>query len=144
MKNEKIRKFLSGDREHVLYWISIWAIVIAGVIYLAQLWFVNYVNQPDLMKCPLKIMVGIPCPGCGGTRAIVSLLKGQFLSSLYYNAFATYGCVIYGVFFLTQTMQRVTRGRIQGMKYRHRYLWIGIIILILQYLLKLIIPEYSI
>lgn len=144
MKNERIRKFFEKDTEHVLYWLSIVTIIITGIIYVTQIWFVNYVNQPGLMDCQMKRMFGIPCPGCGGTRAIVNLFRGNLLASLYYNAFATYGCIIYGAFFITQTLQRITKGRIHGMKFKRIFLWIGIAILAIQYVLKLTIPGYII
>lgn len=35
--------------------------------------------------CFLKGMLGIPCPGCGGTRAMVLLAKGDVLGSLDMN-----------------------------------------------------------
>ncbi|MBV9928935.1 MAG: DUF2752 domain-containing protein [Acidobacteria bacterium] len=38
--------------------------------------------------CPLKSATGIPCPGCGLTRASVALLRGDFASGLRAHAFA--------------------------------------------------------
>lgn len=37
--------------------------------------------------CPFRFLFGISCPGCGMTRAIISIFKLDFISALYYNAF---------------------------------------------------------
>jgi hypothetical protein len=38
--------------------------------------------------CPVKSALGIPCPGCGLTRATVSLLRGEFAAAIGLHAFA--------------------------------------------------------
>lgn len=38
--------------------------------------------------CPVLQSVGIPCPGCGLTRATALLLRGDFQSSINFHAFA--------------------------------------------------------
>lgn len=36
-------------------------------------------------NCPLYFMFGIPCPGCGMTRAFISLLKFDISQAFYYH-----------------------------------------------------------
>lgn len=36
-------------------------------------------------RCPIKLITGFDCPGCGSQRALHSLLDGHPLESLHYN-----------------------------------------------------------
>lgn len=38
--------------------------------------------------CPVKSALGIPCPGCGLTRASIALLRGDFAAAFDLHAFA--------------------------------------------------------
>lgn len=35
--------------------------------------------------CPSRVLLGIPCPGCGMTRSFVALAHGDFLAAINYN-----------------------------------------------------------
>lgn len=39
--------------------------------------------------CPLKNLADLPCPTCGGTRALLSLCKGQFSQAFSFNPLIT-------------------------------------------------------
>ncbi len=47
--------------------------------------------------CPFYNLTGLPCPGCGLTRAFVCLGHGQWRESLHWHPL---GWLIYGVFLL--------------------------------------------
>lgn len=40
---------------------------------------------PDV--CLIKCTTSLPCPSCGSTRSVLSLLHGDFLNALYLNPF---------------------------------------------------------
>lgn len=39
----------------------------------------------DIYKCPFKAITGIPCPGCGMTRAVLHACKGDFREAFRYH-----------------------------------------------------------
>ena len=60
----------------------------------------NYIYNNQDFICVFNKYVGLPCPGCGGTRAVVSLFHGKILRSLLYNISVLYFCVAYVQFML--------------------------------------------
>ena len=55
--------------------------IIGGILIFSE-------RLPTILRCPFKFITGLPCPGCGMTRATLSLFKGDMLSSFYYNPLA--------------------------------------------------------
>ena len=51
---------------------------ILSLIYFAQ----SIIKLPD---CLVKQLTGIPCPSCGSTRAVMSLMRFHFWESVLYN-----------------------------------------------------------
>lgn len=51
--------------------------------------------------CPMLVMTGIPCPGCGLTRAVIFLARGQVLRAAYINpsVFPLIGFLLYCGYF---------------------------------------------
>lgn len=47
--------------------------------------------------CPMVIVTGLPCPGCGMTRAAVSLLRLRFLDAFAYNS-CVYLWLVFGMY----------------------------------------------
>lgn len=43
--------------------------------------------ETDQSLCPLKMLSGFPCPGCGITKSLVYFYEGDIQKSLYYNIF---------------------------------------------------------
>lgn len=49
-------------------------------------------------SCPIVVLTGFPCPGCGMTRAMILILKGSFDSAWRLHPFS-YAWLVYGVVF---------------------------------------------
>ncbi|HET7231331.1 MAG TPA: DUF2752 domain-containing protein [Longimicrobium sp.] len=66
------------------------ALLLAGA-GLAALLVVLYLYNPLQVgfypRCPLYLLTGIYCPGCGALRATHALLHGHVITALGYNAF---------------------------------------------------------
>jgi len=136
--------FLEKDVEHCLYWVSIFIVIIMAIFFPIMIFASEYMSSQGVQTCMMKEMWGIPCPGCGGTRAVYALLKGKIFTSIYYHALVPYTVVMYAIFFITQTLQRITKGKIKGMKYRNWYFIVALVILVVQFVLKLAVPGYNI
>lgn len=90
-----------------------------------------------LPKCFFHITTGYYCPGCGGTRAIIYLFKGQLLKSFFYHPLVLYLAIVGGWFMISQTIERISASRIKiGMHFRTIYLWIAVILITVNFVIK--------
>lgn len=61
----------------------LWKLLVIEFVALIVILSVYYLHLP--IKCPFKIATGLPCPGCGGTRALVALMQGHFIEAVSIN-----------------------------------------------------------
>jgi hypothetical protein len=64
--------------------------IIGAFITLMVPFFLILFNQnnhleTDQSLCPLKMLTGFPCPGCGITKSLVYFYEGDLRKSLYYH-----------------------------------------------------------
>ena len=69
------------------------------------------------------------CPGCGGTRAVEALARGDLLTALRSNPAVPYLAVTVGAYLLSQTVWRL-RGR-KGWVLRYHPGWLYLLLAIL-------------
>jgi hypothetical protein len=81
-----------------------------------------------LPVCPTKALLGVDCPGCGSLRMIYSLLHGDLVSALRFNALA-----LVALAFLVVAYATWTYGRIVGHQARswQHYRWPATVALVL-------------
>ena len=55
-------------------------VIVGGIILIA--------HAMGIILCPLRRFFEIPCPGCGGTRAFFSILRGDWSNAIALNPLA--------------------------------------------------------
>ena len=123
------------DTEGTLYVIG-WLLP-AGLLVLALVaWWNPDVLHFFFQTCMVYRITGSLCPGSGGSRAVNYLLAGDLLRSIVAHPLVIYGVVFYLAFMVTQTISRLTGGRVRGIRFRDAYAYIGIAILMLNLMIK--------
>lgn len=74
------------------------------IILLIILYFSLLKNYFAIPTCPIYTHFGFYCPACGGTRAIISLLKFDVFSSILYNPIVVYTFLISTLYIITESI----------------------------------------
>ncbi|MDE7206544.1 MAG: DUF2752 domain-containing protein [Lachnospiraceae bacterium] len=110
-----------------------------GLIGLLCVAFISWLHIPvaDMLPtCSFYTATGYYCPGCGGTRAVMALLHGEIIKSLYYHPFVAYILGYYVVYEISHVLEMVTRGKVKGLHFCPPYFYIGIVVIIIQWAVK--------
>ena len=94
----------------------------------------------DIFTCAIRDLCGLPCPGCGGTRAFYYLFRGDFLNSLRMNATVLYGVTAYLHFMLLMFYRKhikKTVGEEKEVQIQY-YMYGAVIVILVQWLIKII------
>ncbi len=109
-------------------------VIVAACAVLWSCWpaFRSAVDVP----CWFYEATGLYCPGCGGTRAVRLLLHGQIGASLWSHPLVLPGAALFAVFMISQTAQRLSRGRVRGMRWHDAYLWAALAVIFGNWIIK--------
>ncbi len=118
---------------YIIGWVCI-AMLLTYVFFRNVL----HIDIIDYMPgCVFNKSTGYYCPGCGGTRATFALIRGKILKSIFLHPFVPYTAILGGWFMISQTIQRISRGRLQiGLHFRMIYIWIALGLVLLNFLWK--------
>lgn len=108
--------------EKQIYRVSLFLLIpmlIAGVVLLC------FGDKLPSIPCMSVVVFHLYCPGCGGTRAVKALLKGQILLSVIYHPVVLYSVVVYAVYLIRNTLYERTK-RVKPMPFRLIYIWVAL------------------
>ncbi len=104
-------------------------------------WFAQsgYEKYGELTACALRRRCGLPCPGCGGTRAFYYLFQGDFIRSLTLNPSVIFGVLAYLhfmlLFFYRKHIKKNLKEKEISIEY---YLYAAVGVILTQWVIKLI------
>lgn len=105
------------------------------------IWFAKggYEKYAGITTCAVRKRCGLPCPGCGGTRAFYFLFQGEYIKSFLMNPTVIYGILAYFhfmlLFFYRKHISKMTDREIH-IQY---YMYAAIGVILIQWCIKLII-----
>lgn len=80
-----------GKRRRPERWVTIFLAAGAlAALVVAFVWPMNSIDE-GRPSCMLRLAVGLPCPGCGMTRAWVHMANGDVSGAFAYNLFGPIG-----------------------------------------------------
>jgi hypothetical protein len=75
------------NKRNKLYIILVIALV-TGYFWLFTGFYANYFEKDNAAEvCLIKHVTNVPCPSCGSSRSVVTLMHGDLLGSVYLNPF---------------------------------------------------------
>lgn len=89
---------------------------------------------PDF--CVFRAMTGLYCPGCGGSRALLLLFRTDIAGSVIHHPLVIYSFALAVIFYVSQTLRFISRGRMAGFSMRPIFPIIGGALLLLNWLIK--------
>ena len=119
------------------FYIMGWGCIAIILIYL----FFRFALKIDLLRfmplCNFYTTTGFYCPGCGGTRAVFALFRGDVLTSVFYHPVVPYAAIVGGWFMITQTIERISHGKWKvAMHFRMIYVYLLLGILAVNFIWK--------
>ncbi len=144
-----MKSFYEHTTNRVFYFIGLALFLPAAVLCVLQN-SGQFVLTESLYPCFFRRLSGLYCPGCGGTRAVQALFEGHLLLSFFYHPFVPYCAVLYVVFMTSHTLELIFSSRdfhhtkksphkrpfVRGLEFKIRYVYIGILLIFLQWMLK--------
>lgn len=123
------------DPAYILWLVAVAIGVLAAFILALDAW-TPFQLENLTWSCSIYRATGLYCGGCGGTRAVFALLRGNILLSLQYHPLILYLAIGYLLVLVRGIIAALSRGRYGFMKFRLVYVYLGVGITLAQLVVK--------
>ena len=89
----------------------------------------------QIQECQFLKYTGLYCPWCGGTRAVMALLKGNLIESLYYHTIVIYVVLIGFLFMVRRVISYLCPFKTKKY-YSNTYIFLGFVVVLVNWLIK--------
>jgi hypothetical protein len=89
--------------------------------------------ETDQSFCPLKMLSGFPCPGCGITKSMVYFYEGDLYKSLYYHILGPFVFVFCILAIVVLATELITKKEYFNQLFYNRKLAYGLAIFLATY-----------
>ena len=112
--------------------------LVVGGIGIALLLITDFEIISWYPECEFFKRTGLYCPGCGGTRSVKCLLKGDLVRSFLFHPFVPYCVIMYIVFMLYEFLKKHFK-LFKKIFPVEIVIYIGVGVLLLQWIVKVIL-----
>ena len=135
MTSSILNRLRTNPPERTLYFLGIFLPVL-GILFLILQNMFSLTLPGQGLPCIFYLLTKLYCPGCGGTRAFLFFLKGNFFTSFYYNSFVAYLLMYYVIFMSSHTLSFLTRWKVKGLSFRLWHVFVGVFLLVFTFLIR--------
>lgn len=121
--------------QKIFYILSLAAILLSAAVCLVC-YFLGVSPTDFIRPCIFNQLTGYYCPGCGGTRAVISLLHLNIIQSFIYHPFVPYVAIIAAIFIVSYTVSLISKGKIGYFKLRPIYFYVSIALILINFVVK--------
>lgn len=82
------------------FYLGIWVLLVSVYCWLSYSILVSnkpISNKSALLTCPSQKWLGLPCPGCGTTRSLLSILNGNLGEAMRWNPLGYLALVVLAI-----------------------------------------------
>lgn len=114
-------------------------LIINAIVFFGAICFFIYaylISGNERLSCYFHRMTGLYCPGCGGTRSSLALLRLDILSAVKYNAAVPFGIFVYAYYNIRAFIAGLRDDTEYFKKQRYYLCIVAVAVLILNFIVK--------